>query len=165
MIRKLVSIVLPLSLSLMACSAHVDGGSPIPMNFSGGGGGGGSGSASSATVLEGKWTMPCTPLSSNMALSGVTTFKGNTYSAVGSIYSDENCTTLVQQQTNSGTFSIGSTTAAGATEINYVDSKDGAMYDIFKISGTRLYFGSQRGTSAATRPQVLNTSISFLFSN
>lgn len=142
---------------LAACSAHVDGGSvPLPIVSSSNP----PASSAPATVLEGNWSSGCAG-SNGFYMSATFGFAGNSMAGTIKIYGDAQCTQLVQQQTQTGTFSIGGPAAvSGATNINYVSSNGQATYDIFEInqSGT-LYFGNSPGTSQASRSNALNTDL------
>jgi hypothetical protein len=150
---KRVSILVIASLvvaGLGACSAKVEGGAvPLP-NFSN--------STGPATVLEGNWASGCAG-SSGFYMSATFAFVGNSMNGTIKIFSDSQCSKLIQQQNQAGTFSIGGPAAvAGATNINYLVN-GGTTYDIFEIQGGTLYLGNNPGTTEATRSATLNTQL------
>lgn len=133
---------------LAACSAHVDGGTPVILGASG------PSASAPATVLQGNWASPC----DGSKLTVTYAFAGNAMNIIFKNFDDAQCTKLTQQQSMGLTFSIGDAAKVdGAKNLNYVRPDGVTMYDIFKIDGDKLYLGLSPGISEASRSSELNT--------
>ena len=90
------------------------------------------------------------------------TFTGDKNDGLVKIYSDQDCTQLIQSQNQSGTFALaGDSTVPGAKNINYLTVQGKFSYDIYKIESDTLYLGANPGDTPSARSTQLNRDLAF----
>ena len=115
------------------------------------------------TAVDGKWSSNCYKAMEGMYISVNLNLSGANFDSVAVIHSNETCTNPLQSQTKSGTFAVGgkNATNADATDIDMTESTGQKSYDIFVLSGNKLYFSPAASETAATRPTVINYDLVF----
>ena len=146
-----------LVVSALGCSAKISGGGaplapPVVLGAP----------AGTPTVLEGKWSSGCMAYGQSY-LNNASQFTNGSVTMVTTVFTDSACaTTAIYTDTETGTFSVGasSATVVGATNLDAsltnAQGQTSASYQIFKIDGDNLYMGDHSGQTELDRPTVLD---------